>query len=69
MEEEPSPLLEDRRAAEDSTTMTSFSKKAASYHGRIPGVKRLPLPVFGIILTIGVANILVWVAVGIVLVS
>jgi high-affinity nickel-transport protein len=66
---EASPLVQEQHTTEDSTPMTSFSKKAALYHERIPGLKRLPLPVVAIILSIGVANILVWVVVGIVLVS
>ena len=66
---EASPLVQEQHTTEDSTLRTSFSKKAALYHERIPGLKRLPLPVVAIILSIGVANILVWVVVGIVLVS
>jgi hypothetical protein len=56
--------------AEDPTPMKQIiSNKLAQYHDHIPGLKRLPLPVFGIILAVAVINISVWVAVGIVLVS
>ena len=40
-----------------------------SYHERIPFLCKLPLPVIGVILALITANVLVWVAVGIVLVS
>ena len=45
-----------------------ISVKATEYHGRLPVIRRLPLPVIGVILILAVANTVVWVAVGIVLV-
>lgn len=44
-----------------------FMKKIESSHGRIPGVKKVPLPAIGIIALVAVINILVWIAIGIVL--
>jgi nickel/cobalt transporter (NiCoT) family protein len=43
--------------------------KATLYHGRLPGLKRLPLPAIGIIGALIVVNIVVWAVVGIVLVG
>ena len=37
-------------------------------HGRTPGVRKLPFPVVAIIVTLVIANVIVWVAVGILLV-
>jgi hypothetical protein len=41
--------------------MQSFSKKAALYHERIPGLRQLHLPVIEIILAVGAVNVIVWV--------
>lgn len=38
------------------------------YHSRIPYLRRLPFPAIAIILTLIMVNLLVWAAVGIVLV-
>lgn len=45
-----------------------LESKARSYHGRTPGVRKLPLSAIAIILAIGFVNALAWVAAGIVLV-
>lgn len=47
----------------------SFSLKASTYHARIPYVQRLPFPAIAIILILIAVNLIVWAAVGIVLVS
>lgn len=41
--------------------------RAVACHGRIPGLRKLPFPAVGIIIGLGLANALVWVAIGIVL--
>lgn len=46
-----------------------FATKANTYHSRMPYVRKLPLPVIGIILTLVLVNIIVWAAVGVILVS
>lgn len=43
-------------------------KRAGSSHGKIPGIRRIPLPAIGIILLVAVVNLAVWVVVAIVLV-
>lgn len=45
---------------------TVFESKARSYHGRTPGVRKLPLPAIAIILAIAFVNALAWVAAGII---
>lgn len=47
----------------------SWSNKASDYHSRVPYLNKLPFPALAIIVTLIIINILVWVAVGIVLVS
>jgi high-affinity nickel-transport protein len=44
------------------------SDKASEYHSRIPYISRLPFPAIAIIVTLVVVNLLVWAAVGVVLV-
>jgi high-affinity nickel-transport protein len=46
----------------------NVSNKASQYHSRVPYLQRLPFPAIAIIATLIVVNILVWAAVGIVLV-
>ncbi|KAF2846457.1 NicO-domain-containing protein [Plenodomus tracheiphilus IPT5] len=57
--------------AEESGTKPSVfrsaSMKASVYHSRVPYLNKLPFPAIAIILTLVVANLLVWAAVGIVL--
>ncbi|MCJ1390126.1 hypothetical protein MMC18_002984 [Xylographa bjoerkii] len=45
----------------------SLEGRAAHYHGRMRGVRKVPLPVMGIISLVALVNIVVWIAVGIVL--
>lgn len=46
-----------------------FRAKGKHYHAQIPVLKRLPFPSIAIISLLVIINILVWIAVGIVLVS
>lgn len=46
-----------------------FLDKATIYHGQLPFIRRLSLPALGIIGLLLFVNIIVWIAVGIVLVS
>ena len=46
----------------------SFKDRAAAHHGRWPGICKIPLPVIGIISLVALVNIVVWIAVGAVLV-
>ncbi len=66
---EPTPNAIKPLAQELTATKRSVWNKAALYCERIPVIRRLPLPVIGIIVTIGAVNIAVWVVVGIILVS
>jgi high-affinity nickel-transport protein len=43
--------------------------KASQYHSRVPYLQKLPFPAIAIILTLIIVNLLVWAAVGVVLVS
>jgi len=43
--------------------------KIGAVHGRMPGINKLPLKVLGTIGTLVLVNIVVWVGVGVVLVS
>jgi len=58
--------------AEEPDTKPSFlrhvSAKASHYHSRVPYLQKLPFPVITIIVTLIVVNLIVWAAVGIVLV-
>ena len=45
-----------------------INRQAIACHRRISGLRKLPLPAVGIIVGLAIANALVWVAVGIVLV-
>jgi hypothetical protein len=51
------------------TTKNDFTSKAAIYHERIPGIRKLPFSVVAIILLILSINIIVWAVVGVVLVG
>lgn len=42
------------------------ASNARSYHGRTPGVRRLPIPAIAIILAVALVNALAWVAAGII---
>jgi len=67
--ESPSNTVDHPPDQELVSTEQSFSNKAVLYLGRIPVVRRLPPRVVGIIFTIGVVNIAVWVGVIIILVG
>lgn len=45
-----------------------FENKARLYHGRTPGVRKLPLSAIAIILAVAFVNALTWVAAGVILV-
>jgi hypothetical protein len=47
----------------------SLSKKASTYHGRVPYLRKLPFHAIAIIVTLIAVNLVVWAAVGIVLVG
>jgi high-affinity nickel-transport protein len=59
-------------AADESDRKLSFfrnvSNKASRYHARVPYLQKLPFPAIAIIVTLIVVNLLVWAAVGVVLV-
>lgn len=46
-----------------------FTSKIARYHEKTPGIRSVPFPVVAVIFSVFVANVVVWAAVGIVLVS
>lgn len=60
-------------AGSDPENKPSFlrnaSNKASEYHAQIPYLRRLPFAVISIIITLIFVNLLVWAAVGVVLVS
>lgn len=66
----PAPSL---RNSDDSDTKPSVfnnvSNKASAYHARVPYLSKLPFPAIAIIVTLIVVNLIVWAAVGVVLVS
>lgn len=66
----PAPSLHNSDA---SNTKPSFfvnvSSKASAYHARVPYLSKLPFPAIAIIVTLIVVNLLVWAAVGVVLVG
>ena len=64
----PSPLPLPCSADDKPSFLKSLSSKAAVYHGRVPYISKLPFPAVAIIIVIAVVNVLVWAAVGIVLV-
>jgi len=43
--------------------------KVTTYHEQLPGIRRLPLSVLGIVGALVAVNVVVWIAVGVVLVS
>lgn len=47
---------------------SSLLRHAETTHGRLPGIRKIPLPAIGIIVLVAVVNMVVWVVVGIVLV-
>jgi high-affinity nickel-transport protein len=63
----PASIMVDEPSAKPSF-FRNVSNKASYYHSRVPYLQRLPFPAIAIIATLIVVNILVWAAVGIVLV-
>lgn len=53
----------------EQSLLKNWSNKASMYHSRVPYLKKLPFPALAIIATLVIVNLLVWAAVGIVLVS
>jgi high-affinity nickel-transport protein len=47
---------------------SNASRKALEYHSRVPYLSKLPFPAIAIIVTLIAINLLVWAAVGVVLV-
>ncbi len=54
---------------EERSFLRKATDKAATYHGRVPYLSKLPFPAVSIITTLVVVNIVVWAAVGVVLAS
>ena len=53
---------------ENPSLCQTLKGKVARYHERTPGLRRFPLPAVAIILGLGLANALIWAAVGVILV-
>jgi len=51
-----------------NSLLKNWTSKASRYHTRVPYLNRLPFPALAIIITLIGVNLLVWAAVGIVLV-
>ena len=60
---EPSPHIEKR-----PTMFKAVSTKVAEYHGKVPGIRKLPFSAAAIIIILIAANVCVWIAAGVVLV-
>lgn len=56
-------------SSEGETLLSKASLKATHYHGKVPYLRKLPLRAIVAISSLIVVNLLVWVAVGVVLVS
>lgn len=65
----PSPSRSHEDALSKPSLFSSVSKKASEYHSRVPYISKLPFPAIAIIITLIVVNLIVWAAVGVVLVS
>ncbi|KAI9845242.1 MAG: hypothetical protein M1837_004997 [Sclerophora amabilis] len=52
----------------EPTLKDQVARKAAEYHDRLPLVRKLPLPVVGIIFGVAAVNAGIWIALGVVLV-
>lgn len=67
----PATLLPIRNHDEETPRSSAFSglsKKASEYHARVPYISKLPFPAIAIIVALIVVNLVVWAAVGVVLV-
>ena len=65
---EAHPALSQVSEDVEMSRFKSWSNKVSNYHSRVPYLNKLPFPALAIIATLIVINVLVWVAVGIVLV-
>jgi hypothetical protein len=62
-------ISQDRPLSLQATRRQRLLSKTIRYHEKLPGINKLPLSVLGVIGLLIVVNIVVWIAVGIVLVS
>jgi high-affinity nickel-transport protein len=62
-------MLESDDEGSKNAIYLRLKNKSKHYHARIPVLKRLPFPSIAIIALLVVVNVLVWIVVGIVLVS
>lgn len=69
MTNSPSPFRNREEAAPKPSFFSNVSLKASEYHSRVPYISKLPFPAIAIIVTLVVVNLIVWAAVGVVLVS
>jgi len=66
----PAPSLRNSDASNAKPSIFhNVSNKASAYHARVPYLSKLPFPAIAIIVTLIVVNLVVWAAVGVVLVS
>ncbi|KAK7612476.1 high-affinity nickel-transport protein-domain-containing protein [Phyllosticta paracitricarpa] len=59
----------DATSLEGRGFLNNTSKKAEYYHGRVPYLRKLPFASIAVIASVAIVNVLLWVAVGVVLVS
>ena len=67
----PTTLLSTRNQDEEtskSSTFNLFSKRVSEYHSRVPYINKIPFPAIAIIVALIAVNLVVWAAVGVVLV-
>jgi high-affinity nickel-transport protein len=67
----PTTLLSTHNHDEEtpkSSTFSILSKRAFEYHSRVPYISKLPFPAIAIIVALIAVNLVVWAAVGVVLV-
>lgn len=65
----PTPSIRNHDVPDDKPSFFSnASRKASEYHSCVPYLSKLPFPAIAIIVTLIVVNLLVWAAVGVVLV-
>ena len=77
MAEQPPPSRGSNRSADSQadeeqgkpSLFKDFSNKASGYHARVPYLQKLPFAAVAIIVTLVAINLLVWAAVGAVLVN
>lgn len=71
MSASPTTLVSTRNHDEEapkSSTFSALSKRASGYHSRVPYISKLPFPAIAIIVALVTVNLVVWAAVGVVLV-